>query len=73
MIIVEITEGIIERRTTAGKENTGTVSFMGGQLYIPNLDNKYKNGMHTNIRLEASYSGQYGINATSVLEAKPKS
>lgn len=70
-IIIELNEGIIKRTTTAGKEQSGNIAFMGGSFYIPQLDHKYKDGNHTNIRMEGAYNAKYGLNAVSVIDAKP--
>ena len=69
-IIIEVKNGILKRTTTAGKENTGNLAFMGGSLYIPNLDMKHKDGTYESVRCEGSYSPKFGINAQSVIEAK---
>lgn len=69
-LIIEIKNGILKRTTTAGKENSGNLAFMGGSLYIPNLDSKYKDGQYEIIRCEGSYNAKYGINAQSVLDGK---
>ena len=70
-IIIELNQGIITRTTTAGKEQTGNIAFMGGSFYIPKLDSKYKDGEHNQIRMEGSYNQKYGLNAVSVIDAKP--
>lgn len=70
-IIIELKEGIITRTTTAGKENSGNIAFMGGAFYIPQLDTKYKDGEHQQIRMEGSFNAKFGLNAKSVLDAKP--
>lgn len=73
-IIIELLEGIITRSTTAGKESTGTIAFMGGSYYIPLLDSSFKNGTHKNIRIEAVHSERYGTSAKSVISVgTPKS
>ena len=69
-IIIELKKGIITRTTTAGKENSGNIAFMGGAFYIPQLDTKYKDGEHEQIRMEGAYNAKYGLNAKSVLDAK---
>jgi hypothetical protein len=70
-IIIELGQGIIKRSTTAGKENTGSIAFMGGSYYIRNLETKYKDGTYNNIRMEANFNSQYGTNPSSILEATP--
>jgi hypothetical protein len=70
MIIVELPEGIVTRTTTAGKEMSGTVTFMGGSFYVPNLDIKYSDGKFSDIRLEASYNQRFGIQTSRILELK---
>ena len=72
-IIIELNQGILKRTTTAGKEQTGNIAFMGGSFYIPQLDSKYKDGEYTHIRMEGSYNAKYGLNAVSVVDAKPTS
>lgn len=69
-IIIEINNGQLTRTTTAGKESSGNIAFMGGSLYIPNLDSKYKDGTYEVLRCEGGYNQKYGINARSVLEGK---
>lgn len=69
-IIIELEKGIITRTTTAGKEQSGNIAFMGGAFYIPKLDSKYKDGEHTQIRMEGSFNAKYGLNTVSVIDAK---
>lgn len=66
-IIIELKEGIVKRTTTAGKENTGAIAFMGGSYYIPNLDANIKDGTHKDIRMEARYNSTYGTSPTSII------
>lgn len=68
-IIIELEQGIIKRSTTAGKEGTGSIAFMGGSYYVRELDNKYKDGTYSNIRMNANYNSQYGTNPTSIITA----
>ena len=69
-IIIELQNAQLKRTTTAGKENTGNIAFMGGSLYIPNLDSKYKDGIYESLRCEGSYNQKYGLNAQSVIDGK---
>ena len=72
-IIIKLDKGIITRSTTAGKESSGQVAFMGGSFYIPQLDSKYKDGEHNDIEMAGRFNGQYGLSTTSIIDAKPLS
>ena len=68
-IIIELKEGIVKRATTAGKENTGSIAFMGGSYYIRNLDANIKDGTHKDIKMDADYSERYGTSPTSIISS----
>ena len=71
-IIIELAKGIIKRSTTAGKESTGQVAFMGGSYYIPQLDSTYKDGEHSNIKMEAQHSERFGTSPKSIISTGSK-
>ena len=69
-IIIKLDKGIITRSTSAGKTDTGQVAFMGGSFYIPKLDNKFKDGEHSEIEMTGRFNGQYGLSTTEIISAK---
>lgn len=71
-IIIELNQAELERSTTAGREGSGNVKFMGGSLYIPELDMKWKNGVYNTVRLSGSYREGQGVKAKTVLDATQK-
>ena len=68
-IIIELNQAELERNTTAGRESSGNIRFMGGSLYIPDLDMKWKNGTYSIVRLSGSFREGQGVKAKSVLDA----
>ena len=68
MIEIMLKIGEIKRATTAGKEQTGNINFMGGQYYVKDLDSKYKDGMHSDIVMEAEFRSN--LNSTVPVRIK---
>ena len=56
MISILLKQGQLIRSTTAGKENTGSIMFMGGQYYIKELPANLKDGVYNDITLSARYN-----------------